>query len=56
MVWFAVTADRQYVKYVAELPPGEAREDMLTWRFFPLSLAVSVAAVGAAAAVREIRA
>jgi hypothetical protein len=52
VVWFAVTADRQYVKYAEEFPAGETRDDLLTWRIFPLAISVALAVLGAVAAFR----
>eukprot|EP00873_Tetraselmis_striata_P026966 jgi/Tetstr1/447230/TSEL_034667.t1 len=54
VVWFALTADRQFVKYASEFPPGETKDDMLTWRVVPLALSASVVVVAALTALREI--
>ena len=52
VVWFAITADKQYVKYAADFPPGATRDDLLAWRFFPLAISAALAILGAVAAFR----
>lgn len=54
VVWFALTADKQYVKYAEEFPPGETRDDLLTWRAFPLAMSVALAVVAGVAAFRKL--
>mgnify|MGYP007043426144 FL=1 len=54
VVWFALTADRQYVKYADEFPPGEARDDLLAWRAFPLAISVALSVLAGVAATRKL--
>jgi hypothetical protein len=55
-VWFALTADRQYMKYVDDFPPGETRDDLLAWRAFPLAMSGALTVVAVVAVIRKIAA